>query len=142
MLSDHKNTIAPSETPAIARKVRMIRASLTSTGIGTVLEPAACDVADADPEAEPEPEAGVAEFPPEEGKFDGSPERVWEPPGAFVVLGPLLFGTVIPPLGTENDDPDVIPEMAAASIVGSAARGSIVQALVPAVEAGQAGAVV
>jgi len=65
---DHKTIIAAKETPAIATNVRIRRVSLTRTGMGVEREPAACDVADADADAE--------ELPPAEGKFDASLEGV------------------------------------------------------------------
>jgi len=48
--------------------------SLTSTGVGTVREPAACDVAELDADAEVE--ELPLEVPPTEGEFDASLERV------------------------------------------------------------------
>lgn len=101
-------------------------------------EPAACDVADADAEDVDFP----PEVPPAEGKFNASLEGVCELPGPFVAAGPLIPETVMLPLGIVLGNPGVIPETAAAPIVGRGALGSTVQALVPAVDAGHAGAVV
>ena len=53
---------------------------------------------------------------------------------------PLLIPeTVILPLGTDIDEAGFIPETATAPIVGNGALGSIVHALVPAVDIGHAG---
>ncbi len=107
-------------------------------GRGAILEPAPCDVAEADTEAVELP----PEVPPAEGKFDASPVGIGELPGPSVAAGPLVPETVILPLEIVFGNPDVIPEISAAAMVGKGALGSIVQALVPAVDAGQAGAVV
>lgn len=83
--------------------------------------------------------AVVLEEPPVRGKFEALPDG-FEPPGPFSVPGPLLgrTETVMLPLGMEIDEPEFSPETTA-PIVGNGALGSTVHALVPAVEAGQAG---
>jgi len=113
---------------------------LTATGKAAVREAAPFDVAD--PDADPEAAELPLEVSPAEGKFDASLEGVSELPGRFVAAGPLVLETVMLPLGIVLGSPGVIPEIAAAPRVGRGALGSIVQALVPAVDAGQAGTVV